>query len=240
MRTVIIADDEPITRMDLAEMLGELDFTVLGEAGDGFDAIELCRARRPDVVLMDVKMPVFDGLSAAETIVADDLAECVVMLTAFGQRDVVERANSIGVTGYLVKPIEQRMLLPTIEVALAQSRRLRQSRREAERARRQVEESKLIARAQGLLAREMGVSETQAYQELRRMAMDKRTTIAALAAAVVERRARRQEVDEAKALLQRRRRMSESSAYQYVVRESQRRSCSLEEAARRIVAELRE
>ena len=157
MRTVIIVDDEPITRMDLAEMLAELDFTVLGEAGDGFDAIELCRARRPDVVLMDVKMPVFDGLTAAETIVADDLAECVVLLTAFGHGDIVERANRIGVTGYLVKPIEQRMLLPTIEVALAQSRRLRQSRREAEQARRQVEESKVIARAQGLLAKEMGV-----------------------------------------------------------------------------------
>ena len=233
MRTVIIVDDEPITRMDLAEMLAELDFTVLGEAGDGFDAIELCRARRPDVVLMDVKMPVFDGLTAAETIVADDLAECVVLLTAFGQRDIVERANRIGVTGYLVKPIEQRMLLPTIEVALAQSRRLRQSRR-------QVEESKVIARAQGLLAKEMGVSETQAYQELRRMAMDKRTTIAALAAAFVEQRTRRQEVDQAKSLLQRRRRMSESNAYKYVVREAQQQGCSMEEAARRIIAELRE
>ena len=233
MRTVIIVDDEPITRMDLAEMLAELDFTVLGEAGDGFDAIELCRARRPDVVLMDVKMPVFDGLTAAETIVADDLAECVVLLTAFGQRDIVERANRIGVTGYLVKPIEQRMLLPTIEVALAQSRRL-------EQARRQVEESKVIARAQGLLAKEMGVSETQAYQELRRMAMDKRTTIAALAAAFVEQRTRRQEVDQAKSLLQRRRRMSESNAYKYVVREAQQQGCSMEEAARRIIAELRE
>ena len=231
MRTVIIVDDEPITRMDLAEMLAELDFTVLGEAGDGFDAIELCRARRPDVVLMDVKMPVFDGLT---------LAECVVLLTAFGQRDIVERANRIGVTGYLVKPIEQRMLLPTIEVALAQSRRLRQSRREAEQARRQVEESKVIARAQGLLAKEMGVSETQAYQELRRMAMDKRTTIAALAAAFVEQRTRRQEVDQAKSLLQRRRRMSESNAYKYVVREAQQQGCSMEEAARRIIAELRE
>ena len=171
---------------------------------------------------------------------ADDLAECVVLLTAFGQRDIVERANRIGVTGYLVKPIEQRMLLPTIEVALAQSRRLRQSRREAEQARRQVEESKVIARAQGLLAKEMGVSETQAYQELRRMAMDKRTTIAALAAAFVEQRTRRQEVDQAKSLLQRRRRMSESNAYKYVVREAQQQGCSMEEAARRIIAELRE
>ena len=130
MRTVIIVDDEPITRMDLAEMLAELDFTVLGEAGDGFDAIELCRARRPDVVLMDVKMPVFDGLTAAETIVADDLAECVVLLTAFGQRDIVERANRIGVTRLPGQgPSSSGCLLPTIEVALAQSRRLRQSRR---------------------------------------------------------------------------------------------------------------
>ena len=133
-RTAVVVDDEPITRLDLVQMLEEMGFEVAGDAADGFDAIELCRLHHPDVVLMDIQMPVFDGLTASETIISEDLGGCVVLLTAFGQRDIVERANRIGVTGYLVKPIEQRMLLPTIEVALAQSRRLRQSRREAEQA----------------------------------------------------------------------------------------------------------
>ena len=238
MPTVAIVDDEPITRMDLAEMLRELEFEVVGEAGDGFDAIELCRLKHPDVVLMDVKMPVFDGLSAAETILLQDLAGCVVLLTAFGERDIIDQANRIGVTGYLVKPVEQRLLMPTIEVALAQSRRLRESRQEAEAARRQVEESKVIARAQGILARELGVTETQAYHELRKMAMNKRMPIAALARTLVEQKSRRQGVDMAKGLLQKRRGMSESAAFRYIAQEAERLGCDMESAARKIIQEL--
>jgi len=115
MKTVLIVDDEPITRMDLRDMLTDLSFDVIGEAADGFDAIEFCRARRPDLVLMDVKMPIFDGLTASETILGEELAGCVVLLTAFGERDIIDQANRIGVTGYLVKPIEQRLLLPTVD-----------------------------------------------------------------------------------------------------------------------------
>ncbi|MEG2074767.1 MAG: response regulator, partial [Angelakisella sp.] len=121
MHTAIVVDDEPITRMDLSDMLREQGFSVVGEASDGFDAIELCRSLSPDVVLMDIRMPVFDGLSASETILSEELAGCVVLLTAFSSKELVERANQIGVTGYLVKPVEERLLLPTIEVALAQS-----------------------------------------------------------------------------------------------------------------------
>ena len=134
MKRVIVVDDEPITRMDLRGMLGDLGFEVAGEAGDGFDAVEVCRRLQPDVVLMDVKMPVFDGINAAETILQQDLAGCVVLLTAYGDREIIDRASAAGVTGYIVKPVEERLLLPTIEVALAQSQRLRQSREETRRA----------------------------------------------------------------------------------------------------------
>ena len=99
MKTVIIADDEPITRMDLCDMVQELGFQVLGQAADGFDAIELCRETHPDVVLMDVKMPIFDGLTASETILSEDLAGCVVLLTAFSDREIISRATAAGVTG---------------------------------------------------------------------------------------------------------------------------------------------
>ena len=116
MKTVAVVEDEPITRMDICAMLEDLGFSITGEASDGFDAIELCRRTKPDIVLMDAKMPVFDGLAAAETICREDLAGCVVMLTAFSDEETVKKAAEAGVTGYLVKPIDRAALLPTIEI----------------------------------------------------------------------------------------------------------------------------
>lgn len=114
MKTVLIVDDEPITRMDLSDMLRELGFGVAGEAADGFDAMELCRLKRPDVVLMDVKMPIFDGLSASETILAEELAGCVVLLTAFSDPEIIRRAGAAGVTGYLVKRLTRNRFFPPL------------------------------------------------------------------------------------------------------------------------------
>ena len=193
MRRVVVVDDEPITRMDLREMLQDLEFEEVGEAGDGFDAVELCRRLHPDVVLMDVKMPVFDGITAAETILRQDLAGCVVLLTAFGDREIIDRANAAGVTGYIVKPVEERLLLPTIEVALAQSQRLRQSREETQRAVDRLNDSKLIRRAQAVLARDQKISESRAYEVLRRMSMDKRVPMASLARSILEQEESRKE-----------------------------------------------
>lgn len=185
-RTAVIVDDEPVTRMDLADMLEEAGFRVAGEAGDGFDAVELCEEKRPDVVLMDVKMPVFDGLTAAETILSRELAGCVVLLTAFQDREIVERAGRIGVTGYLAKPIDPRCLLPTLELALAQSERLRGSREQTRLVRQQMEDDRLVHRAQRAMARRMGCTEEEAYHKMRRMAMDKRVTVASLARRLLE------------------------------------------------------
>ncbi|MCI9164514.1 MAG: response regulator [Oscillospiraceae bacterium] len=185
-RTAVIVDDEPVTRMDLADMLEEAGFRVAGEAGDGFDAVELCEEKRPDVVLMDVKMPVFDGLTAAETILSRELAVCVVLLTAFQDREIVERAGRIGVTGYLAKPIDPRCLLPTLELALAQSERLQGSREQTRLVRQQMEDDRLVHRAQRAMARRMGCTEEEAYHKMRRMAMDKRVTVASLARRLLE------------------------------------------------------
>ena len=138
---------------------------------------------------MDVKMPVFDGLSAAQTILGEDLAGCVVLLTAFSDEEIVEKAGRIGVTGYLVKPVEQGRLRPVIELAIAQNRRLKESRQETQDAQKKLEESRVISRAVGLYAKKQGISETDAYAVLRSTAMDKRLPMAVIAQAFLDQEA---------------------------------------------------
>lgn len=238
MNTVVIVDDEPITRMDLADMLRELGFSVAGEAADGFDAIELCRSIHPDVVLMDVRMPVFDGLTATETILEEDLAGCVILLTAFSDREIIDRASQAGVTGYLVKPIRQEALLPTIQVALAQSQRLRQSRQEAQEAQRRIREERQIHKAQQLLAQAQGCSETEAYRRMRKTAMDKRISIAALAQRLLDQAARSSDVEAAKALLMARKKMTDQRAYLYLTTYAKAHNLTTEQAAKELRAAL--
>lgn len=235
MRTAIVVDDEPITRMDLSEMLEELGYEVAGDAADGFDAIELCRLKHPDVVLMDIKMPIFDGLTASQTILEEELAGCVVLLTAFSSPELIERANRIGVTGYLVKPVEQRLLLPTLEVAVAQSQRLRQSRKETAAARRQLEEQKLIDRAKALVAREKEITEGEAYRQLQQMAMDKRCSLPVLARAVVEQISQRELINKAKAALMAEHGLSEAAAFRRITEEAKRSGKTTVQVARQLM-----
>lgn len=238
MKTVIIVDDEPITRMDLSDMLQELGFDVVGEAADGFDAIELCRIKVPDVVLMDVKMPIFDGLAASETILSEELARCVVLLTALNDRDVIDRARKAGVTGYLVKPIDQKSLLPTIEVAYEQSCRLWNARKEVIEAQQRVQNERIIHKAKQYLARSQGCSETDAYRQMRKTAMDKRISMVTLAQRIMEQASRTDDVAAAKELLMRRLNIPEDKAYRRITTLAKARGCSIEEAARQLRADL--
>lgn len=236
---VIIVDDEPITRMDLADILQEAGYQLSGSASDGFDAIELCREVHPDVVLMDVKMPVFDGLSAAETILGEDLAGCVVLLTAFSDQEMIRRASEIGVTGYLVKPIQEKSLLTTIEVALAQSNRLRESRIREQDAKRQIQEDRQIHKAQQLLAVKMGIAQDEAYRLMRKTAMDKRISLAALAQQIIrQENAGHETMEAAKKQLMAQRGMSEGHAYRYIMAYSKRCGCSPHRAARLLLDQL--
>lgn len=229
--TVVVVDDEPITRLDLRQMLEEMGFEVPGDAADGFDAIELCRKHHPDLVLMDIKMPVFDGMTAAQTIIDEDLAGCVVLLTAFRDRELIERANRIGVTGYLVKPVEERLLMPTLEVAMAQAARLREAQRQAGEMERRMEEQKTIDRAKALLASKEGIGEGEAYRRIQQLAMEKRCSLAAMAQAVLAQQNGRETVIKAKELLMRQKRISEVQAYRIVVRLAESEGVSLETAA---------
>ena len=240
MRTVVIVDDEPITRMDLADMLEEVGFSVAGEAADGFDAVEICRDKRPDVVLMDVNMPVFDGLTAAETILAEELAGCVVLLTAFSDREIIDRASKAGVTGYLVKPVAQQALLPAIEVAYAQAEELRKSRRKASEAEQSLEESRLIHKAQQLLAKAQQCTEAEAYQWMRKNAMSKRIRMAVLAEGLVKQLDRKDELERVKQYLRERKGLSDEKAYKYVVNYGRMHGLAVEDAAAELYRSVRE
>ena len=236
-RTAAVLDDEPLTRMDLRDMLTEQGFDVVGEAADGFDAVELCREKHPDVVLMDVKMPVFDGLTASETILTGNLADCVVLLTAFSDGGIVERAGQAGVTGYLVKPIDQKSLTPTIEVALAQGRRLRRARQEAEEAQEKIRRERQIYKAQQIVARREQRSEAEAYRRLRRMAMDKRLSMADLAARIVSQTAGEDPVAAAKTVLMSSRHISENRAYRVITDYARTHGITVEDAAAQLSGE---
>lgn len=231
MKRIIIAEDEPIACMDLCETLEELGCQVVGTASDGFDAIELCRQHHPDVVLMDVKMPVFDGLSAAETIMEEDIAGCVVLLTAFGDDEVIKRASDAGVTAYLAKPVNPKTLLPAIELAFAQSERLRQSKEETKRAYQKIEEDRKIRKAQAILAKTRGCTENEAYQWLRKSAMDKRIAVAVLADAVLAQEKREDEVARTKKELMAHRNLSEEQAYRRITAFAKTNGLTMEQAA---------
>jgi two-component system, response regulator PdtaR len=181
---VLIAEDEAIIRLDLKEMLEEEGFDVVGEAADGEAAIRLAGERDPDLVILDIKMPGVDGLSAAERIVGDDLA-AVLILTAFSQRDLVHRAAEAGAMGYLVKPFQKSDLVPAIEVALARYAELSAVRRESADLSEQLETRKVVDRAKGKVMDSQGMTEAEAFRYLQKRAMDERRPMRAVAEEVL-------------------------------------------------------
>ena len=183
-RRVLIAEDEALIRLDLKEMLVEEGYEVVGEAGDGQRAIELAEELRPDLVILDVKMPVLDGLAAAERIAGDRIAP-VVILTAFSQRDLVERARTAGAMAYLVKPFQKKDLLPTIEMAVSRFAEITALEKEVSDLSERLTTRKVIERAKGLL-QEQGMSEPEAFRWIQRTAMDRRTTMKLVAETIVE------------------------------------------------------
>lgn len=182
---IVIADDEPITRMDICEILREAGYDVVGEASDGFDAVELCRKYRPDLMLMDVKMPFLDGIKATKIIMNEGLAGSVVLLTAYSGSEFVEQAKDVGVMGYLVKPLDEKSLLPAIEVAIAKGREMDKIKKDMQKARTDLESRKLIERAKGVLMKKYQISEEEAYGKIRKLSMDKRCAMCKIADAIL-------------------------------------------------------
>ncbi len=184
-RRVVIAEDEALIRMDLAEMLEEEGYDVVGQAGDGQKAVELARGLRPDLVILDVKMPVLDGIAAAEQIAGDRIAP-VVILTAFSQRELVERARDAGAVAYLVKPFTRTDLVPAIEIALSRFAEVAILEQEVADLHESLATRKAVERAKSVLQQELGLSEPEAFRWIQKTAMDLRLSMRQVAEGVVE------------------------------------------------------
>jgi len=191
-RTVVIAEDEAIVRLDLREILEEQGFDVVGETGRGDEAVELAKQHKPDLVILDIKMPGLDGLSAASEINVER-SSAVLILTAFSQRNLIEQARDAGALAYLVKPFQQEELLPAIEVALARFNEMQAL--EAEKAaladdKRNLEEQLVTRRwgdrAKGKLMDEKGMREAEAFSFIQQTAMNQRTTMREVSEKIVE------------------------------------------------------
>jgi response regulator NasT len=181
---IIVAEDEAIIRMDLIEMLREAGYNVIGEAANGREAISLARHLKPDLAILDVKMPEIDGISAAELIVSEKLA-AVLMLTAFSQRELVERARDAGAMAYLVKPFSISDLTPAIEMALGRYAQIQALEAEVGELGERLEARKLVDRAKGVLMTNLGITEPEAFKWIQKAAMDQRSSMSAVSEGVL-------------------------------------------------------
>lgn len=178
---VVIAEDEPITRMDLKEMLIDAGYSVVADVSEGFEAIEVCKNKQPDVVILDIKMPLLDGLSAAKVIIEENTVNTVILLTAYSDDDFINSATKIGVSGYIVKPIDEKSLVPNIEVALARSREIQEIKRQCEMITERLENRTIIEKAKGQLMLSMRFSENEAYEYIKKLSKDKKVSMKRIA-----------------------------------------------------------
>jgi AmiR/NasT family two-component response regulator len=184
-RRVLVAEDEALIRLDLVEMLREEGYDVVGEAADGEQAVQLAGELKPDLVIMDVKMPKKDGIEAASAIASQRIAP-VVILTAFSQRDLVERARDAGAMAYLIKPFGKRDLVPAVELAVSRFAELQALEAEVAGLSEQLATRKVVDRAKGLLMAKNGMTEPEAFRWIQRTAMDRRSTMKTVAEAVID------------------------------------------------------
>ncbi|MFW5961376.1 MAG: ANTAR domain-containing response regulator [bacterium] len=184
-KKIVIADDEPITIMDISEILVEEGYNVVAEVSDGFDAIEACRQHKPDLILLDIKMPLLNGIKAAKVIKEENLAEAIVFLTAYSNKEFIKQAKEVGVMGYLVKPVDSANLLPAVELVISQGEELLLIKENIKELKLKLEKRKIIARAKGILMNSEKISEEEAYNKIRKLSMDKRCSMKEIAHIII-------------------------------------------------------
>ena len=185
MRRVVVVDDEPITRMDICEILKEGGYDVAGEAADGFDAIEQCKKLSPDFVMMDVKMPILDGLKASKIIINEKLARGIVLLTAYSSKEFIEDAKNIGVLGYIVKPIDEKSLLPNLQIILSKQKEFEELEKKYMKTNQKLEDRKKLDIAKSILMEKESLTEKEAYNYIRNLSMNKRCDMGKIADIII-------------------------------------------------------
>jgi AmiR/NasT family two-component response regulator len=183
-KRIVIAEDEPISRTDLREMLSNLGYLVVGEAGDGRSAVNLARELRPDLVIMDIKMPEMDGITASRTLTEEKISP-ILLLTAYSDHELVEGATDAGVSGYLVKPIHEGALVPAIELALARFREFRALEKQLGDSREALETRRVVERAKGVLMDTLGLREAEAFRRIQKLSMNNRKSMREIAEAIL-------------------------------------------------------
>ncbi|MFN3698953.1 MAG: ANTAR domain-containing response regulator [Dictyoglomus sp.] len=181
---VLIAEDEPIVRMDIKELLESQGYEVVGEAADGQTAIEIARKLKPDVIIMDIRMPNLDGIEAAKILTQEDIAP-IIFLTAYSDKELVEKAKEVGVIAYIVKPFKESDLFPAIEIAIARFKEFQLLRKEVANLKDALETRKLVDRAKGLLMDREGLKEHEAFRLIQKASMDKRKPMKEIAQAII-------------------------------------------------------
>lgn len=180
-KKIIIAEDETLTRLDIKEMLLENSYDVIGEASDGIDALKLCREKNPDIVLLDIKMPLMNGLQVAKILKDEGFKGCIIILTAYNLKEYIEDASKNYVMGYLIKPIDEEIFLSRLNMIYTTYLRMEAYREEGEKTKKKLEERKFIERAKGKLMEKYNCSEDEAYKKIRNLSMKKRISMLELA-----------------------------------------------------------
>jgi response regulator len=185
MRKIIVVDDEPITRMDICEILREANYDVVAEAGDGFDAIEQSKKYNPDFVIMDVKMPILDGLKAAKVIREQKLSRGIVLLTAYSNKEFIEEAKNIGIIGYIVKPIDEKSFIPNLEIIFNKQEEFEKLEKKYLKTSQKLEDRKKIDIAKSILMKTRNFNENEAYEYIRTLSMNKRCDMGKIADIII-------------------------------------------------------
>ncbi|MDK0615944.1 ANTAR domain-containing response regulator [Clostridium perfringens] len=184
-RTIVIVDDEPITRIDTREILEANGYDVVGEASDGFEAIEVCKKYNPSLVLMDIDMPLLDGIKASKVLTKEKLVGGVILLTAFEDKKYIEMAKEVGAFGYMIKPVNEKVFIPTVEMCLSKAEEFDELKKDYDKINNKLNDRKLIEKAKGILVKQLNSNENDAYNRIRKLSMDRRTTMAEIAKIII-------------------------------------------------------